>query len=156
MPQRKTNRGQIIDFDNLIEKQGNQPALGNMQVDAHGNRLGPNGEIVERAEYRARKHYQAPSGPAKPTSLKADQFSDDPAGAERPSKVNVKKKAPSKPSDVNQTQVDEEIRRAKAKMKEMAAEGKEPVGQKEVQLPDGSIEVIPIYEDDDFDGGNID
>lgn len=156
MPQRKTNRGQLIDFDSLIEKQGGQPALGNMQTDAYGNKLGPNGEIIESAAKRARKHYQAPTGPAKPTSLKSDKFSDDPAGEERkPSKVNTKKRKP-KADDINQTRVDEEIARAKAKMEEMAKAGKEPVGQKEIELPDGSIEVIPIYEDEDFDGGNFD
>lgn len=151
MPQRKTNRGQVIDFDSLMEQQGGQPALGNMKTDAFGNRLGPNGEIIESAEKRARKHYKGSTGPARPTSLKTDLPSDDPSGETR-SKVKTPTKN-TKKTDINQTAVDEEIARARKMMEEMKAKGVEPVGQREIELSDGSIEVIPIYPDEDFDGG---
>ena len=53
MVQRKTNKGQVIDFEALMAQ--NSPALGNMRVDAEGNRLGPNGEIVETAAGHVRE-----------------------------------------------------------------------------------------------------
>ena len=50
MVQRKTNRGQVIDMDALIAQQGDRPAMGNAGTDAHGNVLGPNGEIETNSE----------------------------------------------------------------------------------------------------------
>ena len=58
MVQRKTNKGQVIDMDALIAAQGDRPAVGNAGTDAHGNVLGPNGEIITPSEERVRAYYE--------------------------------------------------------------------------------------------------
>ena len=74
MVQRKTNRGQIIDMDALIAQQGDRPAMGNAGTDAHGNVLGPNGEIETPSEERVRAYYEDnPMASTAQQSLKGNQ-----------------------------------------------------------------------------------
>ena len=52
MTDRKSNRGIIVDMESLIAAQGDQPAVGNMNVNANGDVIGKNGEIIQKAEDR--------------------------------------------------------------------------------------------------------
>jgi hypothetical protein len=50
MPIYKTARGRELDLGKLIGQNELTPAVGNMKVNARGDKLGPNGEIIERRE----------------------------------------------------------------------------------------------------------
>lgn len=68
---RKTSRGKYINFDDLIAQQPSTPALGNMKVNARGDRLGKGGEIVESNTRRVRAYYRDnPLSSTSSTSLK--------------------------------------------------------------------------------------
>lgn len=55
---RTTNRGKIINLDELIAQQPTSPALGNMKVNARGDVLGPGGEVVQTNTRRVRAYYK--------------------------------------------------------------------------------------------------
>ena len=57
MVQRRTNEGQAIDMDALIIKGENEVALGNMRVNAKGDKLGDGGKVVQAKEDVAREYY---------------------------------------------------------------------------------------------------
>ena len=46
MVQRRTNQGQMIDMDALALKNEKEIALGNMKVNARGDKLGKGGKII--------------------------------------------------------------------------------------------------------------
>ena len=50
MPIYKTARGRELDLGKLIGQNELTPAVGNMNVNARGDKLGPNGEIIQRRE----------------------------------------------------------------------------------------------------------
>ena len=58
MVQRRSRQGKIIDFESMLASQGKERAMGNMPVNAQGDVLGPNGEVVQKAEDRARAYYK--------------------------------------------------------------------------------------------------
>jgi hypothetical protein len=124
MPQRRTNKGQLIDFDQLLAAQGNQPALGNMGVDAHGNRI-MRGEIVETNAERARRTNQELNTTTQRVSLRRDR-----------------------PETPNTDAVAAERKRVSEQMAKTAKMPK-PSGQKEIHHDDGSIEVVPTYDMDE-------
>ena len=72
MVQRRTNKGVVIDMEALLAQNSDEPAMGNMRVNAKGDVIGKNGEIIQTAEDRARAYYteNPKSSTAKP-SLKA-------------------------------------------------------------------------------------
>ena len=57
MVQRRTNKGQVIDMDALTIKGENEVALGNMRVNAKGDKLGDGGKVVQAKEDVAREYY---------------------------------------------------------------------------------------------------
>ena len=57
MANRRTYRGKMIDMDALQRQNEKSTALGNMGVNAKGDKLGSNGQVVEPANSRTRKHY---------------------------------------------------------------------------------------------------
>lgn len=57
MTNRKTYRGKLIDLDSLQRSNEKTTAMGNMGVNAKGDKLGPGGEIIEPANSRSRTHY---------------------------------------------------------------------------------------------------
>lgn len=124
MPQRRTNKGQIIDFDKLLAAQGNQPALGNMGVDAHGNRISK-GEVVETNADRARRTNRELGTTTQRVSLRRDR-----------------------PETPRADPVEAERKRVNGEMAATAKKAK-PSGQKEIHHDDGSIEVVPTYDKDD-------
>ncbi len=151
MVQRKTNRGQVIDMDALIAQQGDRPAMGNAGTDAHGNVLGPNGEIETPSEERVRAYYEDnPMASTAQQSLKGNQ-----PQAEFTSEDNLQEVKTAKTAKEN-------VRTAKAKpdtQKQPAKEPKEeketpkqmPLGFKEVELPNGDIDMVPYYTEEEAD-----
>jgi hypothetical protein len=144
MVQRRTGRGQVIDIDKLIAQQGDRPAVGNMGTDGRGNKLGSGGVVVQSNEERVRKYLKDT------TTVSQEQ-------------VSIKGSVPK--LDVNAAPV-ADLKTAKtaaenkrtAKLKPDPAaqpdefgapEGVEPLGYNEVQLPNGDIEMVPYYRQED-------
>lgn len=51
-------RGKVVDMDKLMRQNELAPAIGNAKFNARGDRLGPNGQIVERREDMVGKYYE--------------------------------------------------------------------------------------------------
>lgn len=51
-------RGKTVDMDKLMRQNELAPAIGNAKFNARGDRLGPNGQIVERREDMVAKYYE--------------------------------------------------------------------------------------------------
>jgi len=54
----RTMRGRPIDMDKLISQHELMPAIGNMKVNARGDKLGAGGEIVKKREEIVAEYYQ--------------------------------------------------------------------------------------------------
>lgn len=148
MSQRKTNRGQVIDFDALLSTQGDRPAVGNMGTDGNGNILGPGGKVVATNEQRVRKYLKDnPVVSKDAVSLKSNEPLDNtnPGIVEtktaKTAAENVRTKVQPDPEPVPQEPDEfgepEEVPPL------------EPLGYKEVQLPNGDIEMVPYYTEED-------
>ena len=151
MVQRKTNRGQIIDFEALMAQ--NSPALGNMRVDAEGNTLGPNGEIIEKREDRVRAYYKDhPQSSTAQASLKGQSPTQDPV---EPNPVIDEPKTTKTAKENVRTAIKPDTQKKATKEPEPTPpEGEEfdeqePLGFKEVELPNGDIEMVPYYTEDE-------
>ena len=96
MVQRRTNQGQMIDMDALALKNEKEIALGNMKVNARGDRLGKGGKVVAERDQVARAYYQNnPKAVVQSVSIK-DAVDDKPvveqsASIVKPKKTKVKK-----------------------------------------------------------------
>mgnify|MGYP006272378531 CR=1 FL=1 len=49
-PKHISMRGEVLDMDRLRTLNGDQPAVGNAQVNARGDKLGPNGVVLKTQE----------------------------------------------------------------------------------------------------------
>lgn len=149
MSQRKTNRGQIIDFDALLAQQGDKPAVGNMGTDGKGNVLGPGGQVVQSNEQRVRKYLKDnPTVSNDAVSLKTNEPIHQDVTA--PDIVETKTAATAKENVRTQVQPDPE---PEAPLGEDFDE-QEPLGYKEVELPNGDIEMVPYYTQEDAPDAN--
>jgi hypothetical protein len=54
----KTMRGKPIDMDKLARQHELMPAIGNMKVNARGDKLGAGGEIIKKREEIVAEYYQ--------------------------------------------------------------------------------------------------
>ena len=145
MVQRRTNKGVIIDMEALLAQNSDEPAMGNMKVNAKGDVLGKNGEIIQTAEDRARAYYtENPKSSTAKSTLKGAQ-PDQPAQTDSEMEPEVKT-AEAQKTEANQSVIDQVD---PASVPAKADESKEPVGYKEVELPNGDIEMVPIYDDED-------
>ena len=96
MVQRRTNQGQMIDMDSLALKNEKEIALGNMKVNARGDKLGKGGKIVAERDQVARAYYENnPKAVVQSVSIK-DAVDDKPvveqsASIVKPKKTKVKK-----------------------------------------------------------------
>jgi hypothetical protein len=73
---KKSHRGQNVDLDKLVRDQESAIAVGNMHVNAKGDRIGKNGQVEETAAQRAKIFYKTASTTSKTSSLKSD-FNED-------------------------------------------------------------------------------
>ena len=145
MVQRRTNKGIVIDMEALLAQNSDEPAMGNMKVNAKGDVLGKNGEVIQSAEDRARAYYQDnPKSSTAKSSLKG-AMPDQPAQTDSDMEPEVKT-AEAEKTEANQSVIDQVD---PASVPAKADEKKEPVGYKEVELPNGDIEIVPIYDDED-------
>ena len=96
MVQRRTNQGQMIDMDALALKNEKEIALGNMKVNARGDKLGKGGKIIAERDQVARAYYENnPKAVVQSVSIK-DAVDDKPvveqsATIVKPKKTKVKK-----------------------------------------------------------------
>ena len=145
MVQRRTNKGVIIDMEALLAQNSDEPAMGNMKVNAKGEVLGKNGEIIQTAEDRARAYYtENPKSSTAKSTLKGAQ-PDQPAQTDSEMEPEVKT-AEAQKTEANQSVIDQVD---PASVPAQADEERTPVGYKEVELPNGDIEMVPIYDDED-------
>ena len=138
MTERKSNRGVIVDMESLIAANSKEPAVGNMNVNAQGDVLGPNGEVIQKAEDRVRAYYEDnPLSSTAQASVKGP-LPDTPEQTETDAQPEVKT------AEAQKTEQDQSVVNAV----ETPAEEKKIVSYKEVELPNGDIEMVPVYEDD--------
>lgn len=152
MSQQRTNRGQIIDFDALRNAQGDKPAVGNMRTDGKGNVLGPGGEVVQTNEQRVRQYLKDnPTVSKDQVSLKTQEPMNQIQGNDnfvetktaKTAQENVRTKVQPDPEPVQPSEFDEPEE----------VPPMEPLGYKEVELPNGDIEMVPYYTQDDAPDG---
>lgn len=136
MATKRSNRGNPIDIDALrAQAPKSSPAVGNMRVNASGDRLGKGGKVVERNEERVRKQY------AKTTSSSSDSVSIK--GPARKSTLPVDNDIPA-----NKTPAPKPAPAPVEEPDEFEAPV-EPIGYKEVEDEDGNIEMVPYYREED-------
>jgi hypothetical protein len=136
MVKRVTNKGKVIDIETLIAQNSDTPAMGNMRVNAKGDLLGKNGEVVQRNEDRVRAYYEGnPKSSTAKSSLKGAMPDQEP-------QQQTAMDPSVKTAQAQQTEADQSV------MNTVEQTDKKPVGYKEVEMPNGDIEMVPIYEDD--------
>ena len=145
MVQKRSNRGVIIDFDKLIAEQGDRPAMGNMGVDAKGNKLGPNGTIIQKNEDRVRKYIKDnPITSNDRVSLKGNnKLQPDNAGTHPLDDIKTAKTAQENVRTAPPVEEPDEF--AEPEVEPLP----EPLGYNEVELPNGDIDMIPYYNEED-------
>jgi hypothetical protein len=140
---KRSNRGVSIDFDALMAKAGESAAVGNMRVNAQGDVLGKGGEIVQKNEDRVRAYYKNNPRSSTSASLKGDtptqklQPDAVPNGAPKTAATAKENVRTAKPVPAPVVEPDEFDAPA------------EPVGYREVELPNGDIEMVPVYKSED-------
>jgi hypothetical protein len=153
MVQHRSNKGVIVDFETLLAQSGDQPAVGNMKVNANGDVLGNNGEVIQKAQDRVQAYYEAnPKSSTAQSSLKG-AMPDEGVQTQSDMAPEVKT-AKAEKTEANQSvmnQVDPaSVPAPEAIQQEVAKVDKDRtiVSYKEVELPNGDIEMVPVYEDD--------
>ena len=141
MTEKKSNRGVIVDMEALIAAQGDEPAVGNMGVNAKGDVIGKNGEIIQKAEDRVRAYYQD-----NPLSSTAQTTLKGPA-PDQPVQADTDAQPEMKTAEAQKTEQDQSVMNA-VETAPVMAETRQPISYKEVELPNGDIEMVPVYEDD--------
>jgi hypothetical protein len=140
---KRSNRGVSIDFDALMAKAGESAAVGNMRVNAQGDVLGKGGEIVQKNEDRVRAYYKNNPRSSTSASLKGDTptqklqpdvVTDGAPKTAATAKENVRTAKPAPATVVEPEEFDAPA---------------EPVGYREVELPNGDIEMVPVYKQDE-------
>ena len=124
MTGKKTNKGQTLDMAGLALQNETAIAVGNMKVNARGDKVDDNGNIVQTKTEQAQAYYQNnPKAAVKTVSIKdAVDVSATKTMEQQPVPPKAKATKASKP---------------KAKQPKM----------KEVELPNGDIELVPDTEE---------
>ena len=123
MTGKKTNRGQTIDMAGLVLQNETAVAVGNMKVNARGDQLDAEGNIVKTKTEQAQAYYQNnPKAAVKTVSIKDAVDVSASKTIEQPVAEKPKAQKASKP---------------KAKQPKM----------KEVELPNGDIELVEDKEE---------
>lgn len=152
---RRTNRGTPIDMDALLAANQSVVAVGNMRVNAAGDLLGERGEIIQKNEDRVRAYYRDnPKSSTARASLKGklpgpteeeiatateSAAAVKTAATAQENKRTTKARRPVAPVEPDQP--------SEFDAPEQAGE---PLGYKEVELPNGDIEMVPIYKKSDL------
>ena len=72
----KSYRGKAIDMNRLRLQNEKNVALGNMGVNARGDKLGKGGKVVQTREEIVREHYQKHPAPVQQVSIHEDPMAD--------------------------------------------------------------------------------
>ena len=154
MVQHRSNKGKIIDFESLLAAQGDEPAVGNMNVNARGDVIGRGGQIVQKAEDRTRAYYKdnPKSSTASKTSLKGPMPDDSSVNTSSNMTPEVKTatavKTEQNQSVMNPAPVQPDPDPV-PQPEEFDAPDVEPLGYKEVEMPNGDIQMVPYYNEED-------
>ena len=142
MVQRRTNNGQIIDFESLIA--GDEVAVGNMRVNARGDVIGLNGEIVTKAEDRVRAYYE--DNPKSSTASVSTKGAMPDTAPQQKSEMDPTPKT----AKAQKTEADQSVmgQTTETVVKPVVEEERVIASYKEVEKPNGDIEMVPVYEDD--------
>ena len=123
MTGKKTNRGQTIDMAGLVLQNETAVAVGNMNVNARGDKGNEKGQVVKTKTEQAQAYYQSnPKAAVKTVSIKDAVDVSASKTIEQPVAEKPKAQKASKP---------------KAKQPKM----------KEVELPNGDIELVEDKEE---------
>lgn len=123
MTGKKTNRGQSIDMAGLVLQNETAVAVGNMNVNARGDKVNEKGQVVKTKTEQAQAYYQSnPKAAVKTVSIKDAVDVSASKTIEQPVAEKPKAQKASKP---------------KAKQPKM----------KEVELPNGDIELVEDKEE---------
>ena len=123
MTGKKTNRGQTIDMAGLVLQNETAVAVGNMNVNARGDKVNEKGQVVKTKTEQAQAYYQSnPKAAVKTVSIKDAVDVSASKTMEQPVAEKPKAQKASKP---------------KAKQPKM----------KEVELPNGDIELVEDTEE---------
>ena len=127
MTQRRTNQGQTIDMEGLALANEKTVAVGNMKVNARGDRLDSSGNVIKTKTEQAQAYYaNNPKAVVKTVSIK-DAIDSTQVKTMETTPVQKSKPKTSKPK-TSKPQV-------KAKV------------MKEVELPNGDIELVESNEE---------
>lgn len=160
MVQKRTSRGAIIDFDAMVQAGKSERAIGNMPVNAKGDVV-EGTEVIKSNEERVREYYETTQTVSQEqVSLKGDQ-------ADLSGEVGKGAPAPEvKTADTQKENIRTQQAQEQAKQKltpdpepEPTPEPEaplgesfdedEPLGYKEVEQPNGDIEMVPYYNEED-------
>jgi hypothetical protein len=109
MTTRRTNQGQQIDMDALGLKNEKEIALGNMSINARGDKIGKGGKVIAERNQVAREYYQNnPKAVVQSVSIK-DAVDDKPVVEQSESIVKPKKAKVKKTKEVEMPNGDIEI-----------------------------------------------
>ena len=109
MTTRRTNQGQQIDMDALGLKNEKEIALGNMSINARGDKIGKGGKVIAERNQVAREYYQNnPKAVVQSVSIK-DAVDDKPVVEQSESIVKPKNAKVKKTKEVEMPNGDIEI-----------------------------------------------
>lgn len=155
---RRTNRGTPIDIDALLASNQNVMAIGNMRVNAAGDLLGAHGEIIQKNEDRVRAYYKNnPKSSTAKASLKGKlpESSDqeiaaaaEAAAAVKTAQTSKENQRTAKPKRASAPAAEPDV--AQPSEFDVPEDTGEPVAYKEVELPNGDIEMVPVYKQSDL------
>lgn len=155
---RRTNRGTPIDIDALLASNQNVMAIGNMRVNAAGDLLGPHGEIIQKNEDRVRAYYKNnPKSSTAKASLKGKlpesneqeiAAAAEAASAVKTAKTQQENTRTAKPKRASAPAAEPDL--TQPSEFDVPEETGEPLGFKEVELPNGDIEMVPVYKQSDL------
>lgn len=154
---RRSNRGTPIDMDALLAANQNVRAIGNMRVNAAGDLLGERGEVILKNEDRVRAYYRDnPKSSTAKTSLKGKmpgatdhELADaaDASAAVKTATTEKENRRTAKPKRQSAALQPDEPQPSEFDAPEDQGE---PLGYQEVELPNGDIEMVPIYKRPDL------
>lgn len=151
---KRTAKGRIINIDDVIAAAPHSTAVGNMSINAQGDKLGKGGKVTATREQRTRAYYKEhPQSSNRKVSLKGDMndafehghndFGMEPASAST-GRENVRTATPDQHAEEPEpTAVQEDI----PEPDEFSED--EPDGYEEVELENGDIVMKPYWNDQD-------
>jgi len=160
MVQKRTRNGQLIDFDAMLAAGQKERAIGNMDVNAKGDVVKA-GEVVKTNEDRVREYYETVEEVAQEQVSLKGKMPDLSGEVDKGAPAPEVKTADTQKENIRTQEAQE---KAKAKLQPdpepepeaplgESFDEDEPLGYKEVELPNGDIEMVPYYTQEDAPDG---